>query len=585
MTIHLKATETKVHAVTVYRVNRAEIIRIFTVDLKAGQNELDISQLPTVLDENSIRVDGAGHNAIITDVIYHPPAFDDARLKHQDAVKELQKEKKALEQQLSLYNKQAEILEKYAETLKGADTTGGKLAEFLDLYAERKGAIDIKTTEISDKIVDMDEKIKREEEVWNTHTEGRKRAVRITVIVRAEEEGTAEIYLRYVVSNASWTPLYDLRAAISSEKTDIVLHYRATVTQSTGEDWKDVELTLSTASPQLGSTVPQLYPLWLEERVARVYKASVKKAGFGFSLPRPAGLSRKKDSEADGLFVPEARVVEGTLSTSFIIEGLSTIPTDTDLTAQAHKVTVAVVDLAADLQWVSVPVSVASAFLQAKIKNTSTYIFLPGRANIFLDDNFVTKSSIDHVSPNESFHCSLGVDPQVKVTYHPRVKKLRTQGGLLSTRTTTVSNHQKITIKNTRTSTINRLLVLDQIPVSADSKINVTLLEPSQLEFAGRGTIGTSSGNLVSGTVGGAGGKLAIPPEVKISKGVSVRWKVTDDDEPEDASTEEAGAPPGFDGAREGMLEWVCEIPNGKSVDLTLVWEVSAPSRMNWAPR
>jgi hypothetical protein len=34
MTIELKATETDVHAVTVYRAQRAEITRKFTVDLK-----------------------------------------------------------------------------------------------------------------------------------------------------------------------------------------------------------------------------------------------------------------------------------------------------------------------------------------------------------------------------------------------------------------------------------------------------------------------------------------------------------------------------------------------------------------------
>ncbi|CAG8784140.1 435_t:CDS:2, partial [Acaulospora colombiana] len=123
-----------------------------------------------------------------------------------------------------------------------------------------------------------------------------------------------------------------------------------------------------------------------------------------------------------GFAVPEALAVEGAISTSYIIEGLSTIPSDTDLTAQAHKVTVAVVDLAADLEWITVPKDTPSAFLQAKVKNTSQYLFLPGRANIFLDDNFVAKSSIDHVSPGESFHCSLGVDPQVKLTYHPRTK-------------------------------------------------------------------------------------------------------------------------------------------------------------------
>jgi hypothetical protein len=82
------------------------------------------------------------------------------------------------------------------------------------------------------------------------------------------------------------------------------------------------------------------------------------------------------------------------MSTSYVIEGLSTIPSDTDDTSQAHKVTVAVVDLTADLEWIAVPKEQPSAFLRAKVKNTSQYLFLPGRANIFLDDNFVAKSAI-----------------------------------------------------------------------------------------------------------------------------------------------------------------------------------------------
>ena len=95
----------------------------------------------------------------------------------------------------------------------------------------------------------------------------------------------------------------------------------------------------------------------------------------------------------------EARPVEGVVSTSFVIESLATIPTNTDKSTQAHKVTIAVIDLSADLQWVSVPKEAPSAFLQAKVKNTSQFLLLPGNANIFLENNFVAKSTIP-VSPH-----------------------------------------------------------------------------------------------------------------------------------------------------------------------------------------
>ena len=95
----------------------------------------------------------------------------------------------------------------------------------------------------------------------------------------------------------------------------------------------------------------------------------------------------------------EARAVEGVVSTSFVIESLATIPSNTDKSTQSHKVTIAVIDLSADLQWVSVPKEAPSAFLQAKVKNTSQFLLLPGNANIFLENNFVAKSTIP-VSPH-----------------------------------------------------------------------------------------------------------------------------------------------------------------------------------------
>lgn len=218
-----------------------------------------------------------------------------------------------------------------------------------------------------------------------------------------------------VVSNASWTPLYDLRAAIKPDKTAISLQYRATIVQSTGEDWKDVELTLSTASPQLGSAIPKLSPLWINPIVAiraRSMKSkrmtSTSNMAPGSSMPPVRAMLANSASWADemedrsatlggggGFMVADAVPVEGAISTSYFIEGLSNIPSDTDLTSQAHKVTVAVVDLSADVEWIAVPKEQPSAFLQAKIKNTSPYLFLPGRANIFLDDNFVAKSEIE----------------------------------------------------------------------------------------------------------------------------------------------------------------------------------------------
>ena len=55
-----------------------------------------------------------------------------------------------------------------------------------------------------------------------------------------------------MVNNASWSPLYDLRATSQKGRpsANMHLHYRANLSQSTGEDWNDAQLTLSTRAPE-----------------------------------------------------------------------------------------------------------------------------------------------------------------------------------------------------------------------------------------------------------------------------------------------------------------------------------------------
>ncbi|KAG8773998.1 hypothetical protein FRC16_005236 [Serendipita sp. 398] len=262
----------------------------------------------------------------------------------------------------------------------------------------------------------------------------------------------------------------------------------------------------------------------------------------------------------------ESIPVEDSLSTSFVIEGLPTIPSNTYITSKTHKVSIAVVDLTAELQWISVPKEISNVFLQAKLKNTSPYVFLPGNANIFLDNSFVAKSRLDQVSPNESFQISFGVDSQVKVTYHPQTKRARTEGGLLSARTQVTSYSQKITIRNARSTEINRLLIRDQIPVASDQRIKIALTEPAGLEFTGR-----TNNNVPAGT-------LNIPVKVQLAKGLMVHWKPTEEDSNQASMTV-------AEAAKQGIIEWVCEMDPGQRVDMTLSWEVTAPAGLEWGPQ
>ena len=138
-------------------------------------------------------------------------------------------------------------------------------------------------------------------------------------------------------------------------------------------------------------------------------------------------------------------------------------------------------------EYETVPKLSQHAFLKAKVKNESHYPLLAGPANVFLDQSFVTKTSLKSVSPNEEFSCSLGwyllvcalyilllfnsgADPSVKVVYKP-VSRVRGESGLINVSVNFL--YTQITeITNTRNEPTT-VLFTDQIPLSRDEKLKV----------------------------------------------------------------------------------------------------------------
>ena len=185
---------------------------------------------------------------------------------------------------------------------------------------------------------------------------------------------------------------------------------------------------------------------------------------------------------------------------------------------------------------------------------------------MFMDGNFVSKSSIPDVSPQESFSCSLGVDPSVKITYHPPKKVVRTQGGSIisiSSKQEVTRFSQRISIKNTRPSSLSRIVVQDQVPNSEDSRIKVRLLQPDEK------SIGAPSNGYAA-----AGSKSSANIETlsyAVQKGVTAQWAQKNYEEIE-----------GTGGARgDGVIEWICTNLEW-SANLDLEYEVSGPHGLRW---
>lgn len=162
---------------------------------------------------------------------------------------------------------------------------------------------------------------------------------------------------------------------------------------------------------------------------------------------------------------------------------------------------------------------------------------------------------MQYVSSQESFSCSLGIDPALRVTYHPQVKKVKTTGGTygFGSKYTTTSFEQAITIKNTRRTAVHPLVVRDQVPISRDERITIKVAEPKEL---------LDSGGKPTVRAAGATGTIVTP-----------RWALRDDQEDKPEATGEKD---------KGLVEWIIDLEAGTNVDVKLAWEVSAPLGLEW---
>ncbi|XP_066914036.1 protein F37C4.5-like isoform X1 [Clytia hemisphaerica] len=514
--------------VTVF-VDRAEVNRIVDLNLQQGNVEVLLKDLPDCMDQDSMRVSCFGE-ATIVEVAYQEKAVkengddcdDSEQIKSKTeaekknikgSIKTLEANKAKHEQRIEVINKEKLLLQNYADCIssKKEDKVGDVLEKksienmlnFLAIYEERSTRIHNEFSDLTQKIEEIVKEIgilKQNLVKLEPKTQKTNMQRNVSILLEVKEESNVNLVASYVVSRASWRPFYDVRAFNKDSSVQIL--YFGMIRQNTGEDWEDAKLSLSTALPSVGGSPPSLKPQLLKvatvltAKSAKSFRKSKHIKGFGnrnlqlesLAFAEPAlyacalNDSTIEDSTIEDSYsampyslapsaMPTAQATENLTSTNFDILRPSTIESD-DV---EHKVSICQLDFSPEFEYLAIPKSVAHAFLKIKVKNDSNYALLAGDANVFLDNNFLTKTTLSAVSPMEEFDIALGVDPSVKVTYKP-VKKFQQRTGMIS-KADLFNFHQVIEIKNTKSLPV-KIKVTDQCPWSTNDKIKITLQDP-----------------------------------------------------------------------------------------------------------
>ena len=267
-----KSLQSRIASATVYN-DRALVTRIAAGNFATGKFSVKIPGLPLLLNDQSVRVSGLGTaQAKILEVRVEMALLDsipDARVKElQDKLKAVRDEMRKLNDRGTTFTQQRDFLsrisiassENVSKDLRVQRPTiedWQKVLSFLDANQSRLNAdqreLDAKKEELQRKQEEI------QFDLENVGSSRQPREKQVFVLLDILKEGKLDLDVSYLVQNASWQPIYDLRASTIEKR--IELTYNAEVWQNTGEDWKDITLTLSTAQPVVGGSQPTL-PTW-----------------------------------------------------------------------------------------------------------------------------------------------------------------------------------------------------------------------------------------------------------------------------------------------------------------------------------
>ena len=480
----------RVDAVTVYP-DAAIVSRLAEIDLPAGDSLLAFRNLPLGLDPTSLRVEGVGDAALSIGAVETHVAPIEA-LPGNDAltakVAELRAERAAIQTTIdALQAKRAMIVrfsqsgpEKLSPDAKPLDVADWPAAWDAVETALAKVGADLTPT--LEKARALDEQIAALESQQKKPRP--KAADRVLVVaVNAAAAVHAKLSLSYRIGGLGWTPVYD--AALKTDDAggpNLILIRRAAIAQSTGEDWTDVALTVSTArvaravdAVDLPSQRVDFWQPMVEDQA--VEYATAKRAAAPTSAPLPVEAAPSGAAPTNAPAPPPRPVAAQDATAQLqssayvaVFKASSRVSLASDGSQKAFVLDR--VALQPTLIVKTAPGIDPTAYIEAHFTDSEDAPILPGKVELTRDGAFIGEGRLNFVAPGDDVGLGFGGDDKVKVSRSPVNRKENDPTWYNQTKLET--REFLTTVKNLHSFPV-KAQVIDRMPVSENTAIVVEL--------------------------------------------------------------------------------------------------------------
>ncbi|MFO7771149.1 MAG: mucoidy inhibitor MuiA family protein [Roseovarius gahaiensis] len=473
--IPLRSTVT---AATLYPQG-ATVTRSVGFSAPAGQHDLILSDLPqnTPLSAVRVGVDGASMGSVTARNDYVPPQDTD----ESDALKAARSTVETLEQSLREAEAKVEairleeraaqarigFLQKLGQGQAVADMDAAALRDMVAMIGEetlaaRQTALDARLrAEAADRgLADLRHELDQARAALRALVPQDTPRAMLAVAISTQQPTDGTVTVTYTIDDAGWQPVYDLRLTRDTGELDI--ERGAFIRQATGENWRDIALTLSTSRPSDQAAPSGIWP-WLR----RVTDPDAP-------MPKPLSRGGAADAVAE-LSAPQAAPME-VQQAAAQFDGLAVTydyPGTVSVASEADRVRIALGTLAleAEIMAQAVPLSDDRAFLMADVTNTADELILPTQeARFYLDDRFVGQRFLEMIPAGGQADLSFGAIDGLRLA---RAIPQRQEGERgVFTRSGALDETVRITVENL-TAQDWPVRLLDRVPYSEQDDLTI----------------------------------------------------------------------------------------------------------------
>lgn len=471
-------SESQLRKVVLYEQS-AELISTANFNVPKGSSEIVISNIANSIDESSIKVGSKNKISILTyrfsdDENLYKVALDKRNPQHKlvlDSIDLVRNQLKNIEFERISLIKSIEILDKNQTITTTSNSFTKDLAKLVEFYQKKRLELNLEVEKLNQKTTVWNDKLSKLQSKFNISNKDVENYPlgKLILQISSDADTKVDLDIKYTVPEASWRPYYDIIARGMNEKIQLV--YKAMISQNSGLDWKNVKLSLISGFPNQRKNIPQMYNwnLYYQEPVSYA--------------PRPQASPIYEESSKSQAMVAEVSVssvrkssFQNQLNLSYDLKDDYTILAN----GQENSINLDIQELPATFTYFAIPKYDPTAFLIAEIDNLNKYNLIKADANIIFQDTNIGKTVINPETTDNKMILTLGDDRRVSVKREQIKEKTLTKN--ISNTNKEQQYAYEITLRNNKSEKI-KIKIKDQIPISSDKQISVSLIDKGNAEY------------------------------------------------------------------------------------------------------